>query len=573
MNYLSNPMNFEYKYQFTTFFGKKAVTREGADPSMILFKGKYYLFFSMGAGFFVSEDLAHWKYYSLRGVTPIYDYAPDVRVVGDYIYLSASKDPGINSPFFRSKNPIEEPFEEVSCTFSFWDPNLFADEDGKVYLYWGCSNKIPMKGVELNPEDMTPLGEPKELFLNQMDRCGYERSGEDHSLEKKRLIEKMLGDDPNIEGPWMDKHNGKYYLQYAAPGAQYNIYLDGVYVSQSPLGPFTLAENNPYSYKPGGFIPGAGHGSTMCDKYGNWWHTSTLRICMGYMFERRVGMWPAGFDEDGELFCNQRFGDWVMPVPQERFDPWLEPEWMLLSAGKSATASSFQKGKEPQNATEENVQTWWRAASAGSNEWLKVDLGEVMDVRAVQINFADDHLRSKLPKGEKRQGNIAMKRFIDNGTHYTQWILEVSQDDRDYSIFADKSKSKTDLSHDLVVKEEGIKARYIRLTVKKLPFHQPATVSGLRIFGKCKKDAPKKAEAVKAVRLNDFDMKVSFKADTAIGCNVLWGHDREKLYHCYTVYGEQEKVIKALVKGQDYFVRVDTFGEGGITHGDVVEVQ
>ncbi|MBR6091066.1 MAG: family 43 glycosylhydrolase [Anaerolineaceae bacterium] len=83
---------------------------------------------------------------------------------------------------------------------------------------------------------------------------------------------------PYIEGAWMDKHDGRYYLQYAFPGTQYNIYGDGIYVSDSPLGPFTLADNNPFSYKPGGFLPGAGHGSSMEDMQGNWWHAATMRI-------------------------------------------------------------------------------------------------------------------------------------------------------------------------------------------------------------------------------------------------------------------------------------------------------
>ena len=57
----------------------------------------------------------------------------------------------------------------------------------------------------------------------------------------------------------MTKYNGKYYLQYAAPGTEFNVYADGVYEGDSPLGPFHLAKNNPYSFQPGGFITGAGH--------------------------------------------------------------------------------------------------------------------------------------------------------------------------------------------------------------------------------------------------------------------------------------------------------------------------
>lgn len=51
---------------------------------------------------------------------------------------------------------------------------------------------------------------------------------------------------PYIEGAFMTKHNGTYYLQYACPGTQYNTYADGVYTSKSPLGPFTLQASNPF---------------------------------------------------------------------------------------------------------------------------------------------------------------------------------------------------------------------------------------------------------------------------------------------------------------------------------------
>lgn len=77
------------------------------------------------------------------------------------------------------------------------------------------------------------------------------------------------------------------------------------------------------------------------------------------LFERRVGIWPSGWDNDGDMYCNQRFGDWPIRVEQAGQDPWAKPEWMLLSYGKPAKASSCVEGKMPVNATDENVQTWW----------------------------------------------------------------------------------------------------------------------------------------------------------------------------------------------------------------------
>ena len=108
---------------------------------------------------------------------------------------------------------------------------------------------------------------------------------------------------PWIEGPYMTKYKGKYYLQYAATGTEYEIYADGVYVSDKPLGPFTYCPNNPFSAKTNGFYNGAGHGSTLQDVYGNWWHATTM---VGGTTEtaRKTGLFPLGFDEDGIMYCN-----------------------------------------------------------------------------------------------------------------------------------------------------------------------------------------------------------------------------------------------------------------------------
>lgn len=606
MKYFCNPLNVDYRYQFNQQVmpglgeGAIEVSREAADPSMIYFKGKYYIFASMTLGVWVSEDMANWKAKRLPDNLPFYDYAPDVRVLGDYVYFSASKR-GEPCNFYRTKNIEEGPYEEIKGSFDFWDPNLFVDDDGKVYFYWGCANMTPIWGVEMDPETMQPKTERIELVHGNWSENGYEVCGEDHcdlpleddALEAKyRGFMQMQGMDPDnlppqmqgmaimlkgyvsgrpyIEGAWMDKHDGKYYLQYACTGAQYNVYADGVYVSDSPLGPFKLAQNNPYSYKPGGFIPGAGHGSTMRDQNDNLWHTSTMRISMNHNFERRVGVWPAGFDADGELFCNQRYGDWPQAVSGDKQDPWKNPEWMLLSYGKNATASSAEEGKGADKVTEENVRTWWRAASEKPGEWVQVDLGETMDVHAIQVNFADDKIEIPTP-GELR-GNQTGKRYIEERDLITRWTLEGSVDGKDYFMIEDKSEVTTNLPHDLVVREDGLQIRYLKLTVLEVPYDQKACVSGLRVFGKGNGSAPK-APTFTAKRDADrrcMHVAITSPAEDVVGYNILWGHKADKLYHSYMVFGVTEKDIKALVTTQDYFVRVDAFNENGITEGQVI---
>ena len=584
MKYFCNPINVNYRYQFNADprrGGQLQICREAADPSMICFQGRYYIFASMTLGVWVSDDLVTWENHRLPEELPLYDYAPDVRVLGNWVYFCASNREH-NCDRWRTKDILNGPYEKIEGSFPYWDPNLFADDDGRVYFYWGCSNMTPIYGVELDSNTMLPIGEKRELVFGDPYRIGYERIGEDNSTlpaseevveakyqaylkassvpeemlppEVKPLIRGMLSDKPYIEGAWMDKHNGKYYFQYAAPGTQYNTYSDGVYV------------DNPYSYKPGGFLPGAGHGSTMKDKQGNWWHTSTMRISVNHDFERRVGLWPAGFDEDGELFCNQRCGDWPMAAEG---DPWRDPAWMLLSVGKAVTASSFVPKHEPEKATEENVQTWWRAASNSRDEWLCVDLGKIFDIHAVQVNFADDKLDIRCP-GEIRPGSQA--RYIEEQDYATQWKLEGSSDGERWFMIEDKSDAQTDLSHDLIVREHGFAARYLRLSDMAVPYGQNPCVSGLRVFGLGDGEKPA-APAFTAARTGDLDMTVmiSEKPD-ALGFNILFGASPEKLYHSYMVFAAGSHRIGALIKGREYYVRVDAFNEKGFTEGACIKL-
>lgn len=609
MKYYCNPINVPYHYQFNMdprSHGKMQIDREAADPSMILFKGKYYIFASMNLSVWVSEDMANWESYPLPENLPLYDYAPDARVCGDYVYFCASRKGEVCS-YYRTKDIVQGPYEEIKGTFDFWDPNLFFDDDGKVYFYWGCSNITPVWGVELEPKTMLPKTERKVMIEGNPYERGYERMGIDNcefprSDEEVEMmfqgfvkqsgtteeqlpaqyapqIRGMFTRRPFIEGPWMDKHNGKYYLQYACPGAEYNTYADGVYEADSPLGPFTLAANNPFSYHPGGFMPGAGHGSTMEDKEGNLWHTSTMRISVNHQFERRVGIWPAGYDKDGELFCNQNYGDWPIAVDEGKGDPWREPDWYLLSYAKPAKASSEAVSKGAEKAVDEDSKTWWRAQTNTSGEWLEVDLEKAMDIRAVQINFADDNLPIESP-GEIK-GTAAQPRYIEERNLLTRWKLEGSLDGREYFMIEDKSSVTTDLPHDFIVREDGITARYVRLTILEIPYAVDPCISGLRVFGNgsgMKPEAPEYSISRSEDKL-DLNVLIHGQKD-AVGYNILWGHEESKLYHSYQIYrhaddvkNQKDAVIKkrigALTASQNYFVRIDAYNENGISKGNV----
>ncbi len=183
MNYLCNPVNIPYRYQFHAGRrpdGRMMICREAADPSLICFEGRYYIFASMTLGVWVSDDLVTWEYHRLPPELPLYDYAPDARVKDGWVWLCASGSEK-NCDRWRTRDILNGPYEKVEGSFPFWDPNLFADSDGRVYFYWGCSNTTPIWGVELDPAAMRPVGEKRALVEGRPSDIGYERVGEDNS--------------------------------------------------------------------------------------------------------------------------------------------------------------------------------------------------------------------------------------------------------------------------------------------------------------------------------------------------------------------------------------------------------
>lgn len=598
-----NPLDLGYRYQHMKEAGKRSAHREGADPTLIRFKGRYYLFVSMSAGFWHSPDLLNWEFHANPDLL-IYDYAPDVRQIGEHLYFCASRR-GVNCPILRSKDPLTDDFAQVSAPFDFWDPDLFQDDDGRVYLYWGCGNTDPIYGVEMDPVTMLPVGERQELIFPREMELGFERPGEDGVVEDredsmiyqmlKPFVDSATGElklpdnlptgggfskekltrmfhsigKPYIEGAYMTKHDGKYYLQYACPATEYNIYSDGVYVSDHPLGPFVLQESNPFSSKPGGFISGAGHGSTIADEYGNYWHASTMRVSVNHAMERRVGLFPAGFDKDGVLFCNQNFADYPFRIPQGKFDAAaLAPAWMLLSYRKPVSASSTAEGSDPVLAVDEDIRTWWSAGVDGSGQWIAVDLEKVSDVRAIQVNLADEALAVALP--EESYGDDRHTRCIELEPQISRYTIEASTDGKGWMLLEDVAR---ECSNGYYEYPEGVRARYIRLTGGALPYGQTLRVSGLRVFGSGDGPRPPKADA-SAQRLGGLDGVVRWgHMDSAQGCNVRYGIAPDKLYQSWLVYGADEVRLCTLMKGRDYYVRVDSFNENGVTEGDVFKME
>lgn len=500
---VANPIELNYQFQ-----PDSPSRREAADPTCILFNDSYYLFVSKSSGYWKSADLAKWTYIPCRSIATINDYAPAVLAYKGTLYYTASD----RNRIFKNAHPDQDSWTEIPSKFQIpeHDPYLFQDDDGKVYYYWGCSDVDPIMGVEVDPEDgFAPKGKPVVLIRHHAKDYGWENPGENNEADK----------DGWNEGPAMFKYEGRYYLQYAAPGTQFRIYADGCYVGDSPLGPFTYIEDNPFSIKPGGFIAGAGHGDTFKDRYGNYWHVASMKISQRHWFERRIGLFPVTLTEHGPV-AHTVFTDYpfVIPDRQTDFSKTAMPDgYNLLSYGKAIQASSALPEHGCSLANDERVETWWSASTGHQGEWLRTDLGSKMEIKAIQANFADDHFTVKAPAQPQPY----------------RYRIEVSDDTERWTTIVDQSRNEEDLPHRLHLLDRSVHARYVRI-VNQCDLNGNFSLYDFRIFGTGNGPLPSRVRDVRISR-NQRDgrsCKLTWAPlQNATGYIVSWGTDPKRLTH------------------------------------------
>ncbi|MGC1391823.1 MAG: family 43 glycosylhydrolase [Bacteroidales bacterium] len=537
-----NPMNLNYRFQTSS----RLSYREAADPTITIYKGRYFLYASHSGGYWYSDDMLDWKFIPIKSL-PIEDYAPDVITINDTTYYLGSSM--LKKNIYYTTNPFEDDWKPMEKTLPFpvWDPHFFLDDNGKVYLYWGCSDQEsqPIRVVQLDSK-MQPVTEPRILITHNPKLYGWENPGELNEKEKNGYN----------EGSWMNKYNGKYYLQYASPGTEFKTYADGVYKSDSPTGPFKYETYSPFSYKPGGFIAGAGHSSTFQDKYGNFWHVSSMSISMRHIFERRLGLFPASFDKDGVLRTFTAFGDYPTIMPDHKID--FEKEtlfkgWMLLSYKKKATASSSMESFPVKNAFDENIRTWWSANTGNAGEWLCVELDDKVEVNAVQVNFADND--SKLKPDSKN-------------LQYCYRIL-ASSDQKSWKVVVDRSNNTMDACHDYIELDKPLKTKYIKIENVRVPDGK-FSVYDFRIFGKKEGNFPGEVSGF-TVERDAFDSRRALVKWThnklATGHIVNYGTNINKLYTSYMVYDCDSVKLTGLNKDITYYFSIDAFNESGVSNG------
>lgn len=568
-----NPVNLDYGWGCFQKREKKA--RTAADPVIVLFKDKYYLFTTMDiGGYRVSDDLITWKdvYFNPEIHASALDIdhyvAPAVAADDNYVYfINFTRDRSKKKvDVIRSADPENGKWEKCGEVRRMADPCLFID-DGRFYFYYGLGAEQSTTFFEVNPETFEEIEGTKKVlreYITDVKECtsGYhfgrrELYDEIDASAWMGKFEKI----PCPEGAWIVKNNDKYYLQYATPGTICNWYCDIVMESDSANGGFVEQPYNPVSLKVGGFIGGAGHSCVFKDKYGNWWQATSMWIGNHDEFERRIGLFPVSFDAKGRMRTHTVLGDYPMLLPQKKFEPQDISAfgWMLQSFNKACMASSSLPGFEPEKAADENVRTWWSAESGNAGEHFVMNFGKKVQINSVQINFAEQDINPEAPKE----------------TDYHAYKLYTSNDGHTWKLLADKSGNKTAVPHEYLELSEPVEASYMKVENVHTPKEGKFALLDLRVFGSGYSDKPGQVKELSVKRNQEDERYASLawnKVSGADGYLVRFGYQPDFLNQCIQVKGNEttELLLHILTKGVKYYYCVDTYNDSGITEGNAI---
>lgn len=175
-------------------------------------------------------------------------WAPDVarRDGRYYLYFPAKRPDGIFQIGVAVSDEPAGPFlaepEPIKGSYSI-DPAAFVDDDGTCYLYFGGIWGGQLQSYRDNvydashgePETGQPALGPRVARLDpgmkQFDEAPREVLIVDDTRQPLRAEDHARR---YFEGPWMHKHQGRYYLSYSTGDTHLLCYAIG----ESPYGPF-----------------------------------------------------------------------------------------------------------------------------------------------------------------------------------------------------------------------------------------------------------------------------------------------------------------------------------------------
>ena len=108
------------------------------------------------------------------------------------------------------------------------------------------------------------------------------------------------------------------------------------------------------------------------------------------------------------------------------------------------------KDLELENAVDENFMTHWSAKTGNPGEFMTVDLGKECKIYALQVNFDQQDAKVKFGRGFGAVSGLS---------RYESFTVQVSNDNKNWSMLIDKSNNTVDNRHDYTELSEPVKCQ------------------------------------------------------------------------------------------------------------------
>ena len=198
----------------------------------------------------------------------------------------------------------------------------------------------------------------------------------------------------------------------------------GCYVSDSPLGPFKPQARNPIFRNTEGFSTGTAHGCIVRGPGDRLWTFYTVLAAVVHGFERRIGMDPATFDAEGNLYVPAATSS-PQPIGGADATPWVP-----LNDGEPTFGSSSAPNTAGRRVVDNSMTTWWLPAEDDAHPVLTTSFPG-SEIRAVRVIWRDVGLDT--PKGVNPG---AFRYRVEAETAPGQWktIIDRSESTEDFLV-------------------------------------------------------------------------------------------------------------------------------------------
>lgn len=461
-----------------------------ADPTIRKFGDTYYIYATTdgtGNGYgpaqvWVSKDFRNWKNVILNWPTTEVVWAPDVVQMPDGRYRYYYCEP-CNINVGESDTPLGPwhnilgksdaqlvPDRYVHNAITL-DPQLFRDDDGREYLYfttWGIYDGFGCGVARLNPNYDGK---------NRVDARGWNENNPhpiaaDDFFDEKRLIPNTELKDI-FEAPFVFKRKGIYYFTYSSGSCHTDTYRVQYAISKvGPMGPFEYkGELLTTNYD--GTVHGPGHHSILQDgkDYYIVYHRHDIAKAI-HGFNRQVCIDKLEFNKDGSIRPVVPTHDGVLPASLVKKKTRTAPNLAYL---KPVSCSSYYSDMfGPEKVVDDNNATLWKAdrypnmyrgLNPQREEWVQIDLGEVMDFNQVWTQF-------------------------EYATFFYQYRILISDDGEMWRTYADRRDNTTAGSP--MIDAGEARARYIRICISDTQKNGHfAAIWNVKVFCANEKDDPR----------------------------------------------------------------------------------